>query len=188
MSHFHLLAAIAVSLITGIWLGRTTLSEQHQTDRLPEYRLATPQPPTQAAREYTQQDVIQLFAPLSERIDAIRSELQTMKTAVREIQASLEQLTTSVQMNATLIEESNTAYNSNKDTYTPDEIAYFQNDIIAQLSDPAFNLEKLHAMPEFEKLSEEDKKPVLEEIARRLDSGEINKRAFLPGYDANISN
>ena len=157
MRHYYLFAAIAVSFLTGTWLGYT-LSEQRQTNAAPGYTLATPQP-------YTQTDM-----------DVLHSELRAMK-------ATLDQLSTSIHTSTTSSGESNTVDKISRANYAPNEIAGFQNNIYAQISDPSFNLNKLYAMPEFQKLSEQDKKPVLDEIARRLDSGEISKRAFLPGYN-----
>jgi hypothetical protein len=160
MRYYYLFAAIAVSFLTGTWLGYT-LSEQRQTDAAPGYTLATPQP-------YTQTDM-----------DVLHSELRAMK-------ATLDQLSTSIHTNTTSSTssgESNTVDKISRANYAPNEIAGFQNNIYAQISDPSFNLSKLHAMPEFQKLSEQDKKPVLDEIAKRLDSGEISKRTFLPGYN-----
>lgn len=174
MRHYYLLAAIPLSFLTGTWLG-STLSEQKQTDAAPGYTLATPQPYTRLDKGDTEQKDSQLPDSLSARMDAFHSELQAMKIA-------LDQLSISIHSYATSRGGSNMVGSISATNYKPNEVAGFQNNIYAQLSDPVFNLNKLQAMPEFQKLSDADKKPVLDEIARRLDSGEINKSTFLPGY------
>lgn len=171
MRHQYLLAAITVSFLAGAWLGYT----QHQPDATPSYALARPEPDTLMTKEPSGQTDAPLPTTLSARMDALHADLRAMK-------ATLDQLLTSMNSRAALRGELTTVNNSVTANYTPNEIAGFQNKIYALLSDPGFNLNKLNAMPEFQKLSEEDKKPVLEELARRLDSNEINKSIFLPGY------
>lgn len=173
MRHYYLLAAIPLSFLAGTWLG-STLSEQEQTNAAPGYTLATPQPYTRLDKGDTEQKDNQLPDSLSARMDILHTELQAMKTV-------LHQLSTSIHSYAASRGGSNTVGSIGTTNYKPDEITGFQNNIYAQLSDPVFNLNKLLATPEFQKLSDADKKPVMDEIARRLDSGEIDKSAFLPG-------
>lgn len=175
MRRYYLFAVIPISFLTGTWLGYA-ISEQRLTDAALAYTLATPQPNAQTAQEHTDQKGSQLLSPLSARMDVLHAELQTMK-------ATLDQISTSIHSNTTSHGRSNTTDNISAAKYTPNEIADFQNSINAQLSDPSFNLNRLLAMPEFQKLSEQEKKPVLDELARRLDSGEIKKSTFLPGYN-----
>ena len=176
MRYHYLLAAIPVAFLTGTWLGHT-LAEQRGADAAPGYVLATTPSYSRTPKKDTQHNATQPVDSLTAKMDAVHSELLTVKAGVDKLSASL--LTYAASPGNT-----NRADNISQTRYTPNEIAEFQNNILAQIADPGFNLNKLHAMPEFQKLSAEDKTIVLEEIARRLDSGEISKTAFLPGYSA----
>ena len=173
MRYHYLLAAIPVAFVTGTWLGHT-LAEQRGADEAPGYALTTTPSYSIAAEQNTQHSATQPVDALNAKIDVVHSELLAVK-------AGLDKLSTSFHTYAASAGNTNTADNVSQ-TYTPNEIAEFQNNIFAQIGDPSFNLNELHAMPEFQKLSAQDKTIVLEEIARRLDSGEISKTAFLPGY------
>lgn len=170
----YALAAVPVSFLIGTWLGYA-LSGQQPADP-PGRTLVTSQPYTQLTKTNIEQKDAEQLLSLSVKVDTVHSELRAMK-------ATLDQLSTSLQTYAASLGNANPGGNISTATYTSNEIAGFQDNIFAQLSDPGFNLNKLNATPEFQKLPDEEKKLVMDEIARRLDSGEIDKSAFLPGYD-----
>jgi hypothetical protein len=174
MRHHYLLAAIPVSFLAGLWLGHT-LPAEHQSTAAPGNALVATQHYTQTSEKNTEQTDTQQPESMSARIDTIQSELRT-------IRFTLDQLSTSLHADTASVGNANTGSNVVRASYTPNEIANFQNNIFGQLSDPGFNLNKLNTMLDFQKLPEADKKLVIDEIARRLDSGEIKKSAFLPGY------
>ena len=176
MRYYSLLAAIFVAFFTGTWLGHT-LAQRHQTGVAPGDALATTPSYSRTAEKDPQYNDTQPLDSLTAKMDVVHSELRAVKAELDKLSSSLHTYTASSG-------NANTGDSISQTSYTPNEIAGFQNNIFAQAADPGFNLNKLHAMPEFQKLSAEDKATVLEEIARRLDSGEISKTAFLPGYRA----
>lgn len=64
----------------------------------------------------------------------------------------------------------------------PDEINNLKNDIYNSLLQPDYTFSQLTSSEALNSLSEIDKKEVLDEVAHRLDSGEIDIENFLPGY------
>lgn len=172
MRNLYLSASLLIFFLAGTWFGYAFLPP-----------LETNTPPTQLHSELLKsqdgcdyKDTNLMAHHQHERLDEIDYQLQNINASLNKIQVSIS-------------DDSSTSYNTHAETrihkveYSQHEVVEFQNDVLAQLSYPGFDLNKLNSMAKFQNLSEDQKEPVLREIARRLESGEIDKAEFLPGYN-----
>lgn len=64
-----------------------------------------------------------------------------------------------------------------------EEIESVKDNIYNSLLEPDFTLMKLTNSNDLNNLPEADKKEILDEVARRIEAGEIQLDSFLPGYN-----
>jgi len=171
MRNLYLSTSLLVFFLAGTWFGYAFL-KQHD----PNIAIGKLQSEVLANQDDTvDKDGNLLSHHQYQRLDEIEYQLQNINASLNKILVSIGS-------------DSSTSYNTNVKTrihqveYSQDEVVEFQNDVLAQLSYSGFDLNKLNTMAKFQNLSEDQKEPVLREIARRLESGEIDKAQFLPGY------
>lgn len=75
----------------------------------------------------------------------------------------------------------------NKTVLTEKEIDDTKDEVYNALLDTNYTLTELLNSEQLNNLPAEAKQQVLDEVARRIDSGEIDKTEFLPGYKASVN-
>lgn len=125
--------------------------------------------------DYKKNDLIE------EKLDVILSQLNDLSINIENNQIS--QADINNRENETrFIETSNV-----KIELTEKEIDETKDEVYNALLDTNFTLPELLNSEQLNNLPAEAKQQVLDEVARRIDSGEIDKAAFLPGYKASVN-
>lgn len=68
------------------------------------------------------------------------------------------------------------------DYRSQEDISYIKSEILTSIYNDGYTINELVTSDSLNSLSDADKKEVLDELARRMDSGEIELERFLPGY------
>ena len=117
---------------------------------------------------------------VEQKLDVILSQLNDLSINIENQQISYED------MNRRDIEARDDTSNS-KINLTDKEIGDAKSGVYNALLDTNFTLTELLNSEQLNSLPTEEKKEVLDEVARRIDSGEINKMLFLPGYKSAVN-
>lgn len=146
--------------------------------------ILTKQPDTNAI---TNIELIPLETKVHDRnkVALLEQKLDTMLSMVNDITYKLDEiskLNSSVVATEQVQENNNFTANDASSNLTVDEITEAKNVVYSSLSDPGFTFTQLVSLPELNTLPPAAKKEFFDEVARRIDSGEIDKEAFLPGY------
>jgi len=117
---------------------------------------------------------------IEQKLDVILSQLNDLSINIDNQQISYQD------MNSRDIETRDEVTNS-KINLTEKEIGEAKGDVYNALLDTRFTLTELLNSEQLNSLPSEARKEVLDEVARRIDSGEIDKTSFLPGYKAAVN-
>ena len=134
----------------------------------------------------TEEMATALGRELGDRLDVILAELYELRDRVDRLDTTLADSAFSAQMPENRADTSARDVADRTNATSPalsgPEIETATGNILSRLSEPGFDMGQLASMPELQALPPDARSKVLGEIARRLDSGEIDKRTFLPGY------
>lgn len=111
------------------------------------------------------------------------------------ILSQLNDLSINIENNEKFQEDINNRFNETRFNKTIDakieltekEIDEIKGEVYNALLDTNFTLPELLNSEQLNNLPAEAKQQVLDEVARRIDSGEIDKADFLPGYEASVN-
>lgn len=123
------------------------------------------------------------------KINNLESQINTNSHSLENINVKIDRiLTTLKEFEPTSSESSmkNKSINSDADHNLSDDRIYaIKNDLYAKMFDTDAILPDILESNEFAQLPQHEQQEVLSELAQKLDSGEINKASFLPGYRSN---
>ncbi len=141
--------------------------------------------------QYDQNNIEQL---IDEKISILDSKMDTISYSIEKLSLAIHQPNVSQEISDT---NSDTNSDTDKDTESLEESehAFKDNSIVSvkdrlysNLSNPTYTLPDILDSKEMSSLPKPEQQKVLAEIARRIDSGEIDKFQFLPGYSERAEN
>lgn len=162
------MALLLLAFFAGAWFD-STLRKQLNKNAITHSELLP-----LGTKEYDLDNV----AILEKKLDAMLSMVNDITYKLDEIN----KLNSSADATKQVQENNNFTANDANSNLTADEITEAKNVVYSSLSDPGFTFTQLVSLPELNSLPPAAKKEFFDEVARRIDSGEIDKEAFLPGY------
>ena len=126
---------------------------------------------------------------IENKINNLESQINTNSHSLENINVKIDRILTTLKESEPTSSESsmkNKSINSDAEQNLSDDRIYaIKNDLYAKMSDPDAVLPDILGSNEFVQLPQHEQQEILSELAQKLDSGEINKVSFLPGYKSN---
>lgn len=117
---------------------------------------------------------------LNSRISSLEQVVYSMNDSLKKLDTQILRLTNRFNRKA-----ENSDHKSQHDlsgSYNQARIDVVKSQLFARLSDPTITFPRFISSDEMRSLPANERERVMKEVTRRLESGEINKETFLPGY------
>jgi hypothetical protein len=120
--------------------------------------------------------------PLDVRVSGLEEKSERIQYSIEEVNVKLGVILQSLDGDRTASVSHDNAQGSAAKVQSKEIVAYNKQKILNDASDTTRTLPNILNSSEMATLSSQDQQEILDELARRIDSGEIDKTKFLPGY------
>lgn len=121
-------------------------------------------------------------APLDERVSGLEATSERIQSSIEDVNVKLGVILQSLDEDRAAGVVRDNAQGPADKTRSKENAAYNKEKIFNDISDTTRTLPNILNSSEMATLSSQDQQEILDELARRIDSGEIDKSKFLPGY------